>query len=1146
MRFRKMLGGVVGLFAVLLVAGMAHAELGYEVVWEVEGEGGFSAANLFSDALTGKPSGLVACEVEAGVVGFDLAGQRLWDYPMTPPVSAAPAVADVDGDGRDDVVAADGAGTLVALTGAGELIWTAQLRAGVESDACPAVADLDGDGDMEIVVGDNSGMVSCIDHRGAVVWRFVGEDLRMGPPLVADIYDAPGREIIITSLDHHIYALSARGEWLWDLYVPDDLFPNSTPILADADGDDMPELYLGGGLHHFYRIRLDEHRIERVLNTYLHINSAIAAADLDGDGKDEIVFGNKMGALWCYGGETGDEVEWTQEFREAGFHAAPGFADVDGDGDLEVFVFPRGGEIRVLDGDGSLLLGRKDSCRTAYAPLLGDFDEDGVLEAIIAQSAQSPRAMLCIKWGVPYAPHPGVPNGFAGNRSNSGGPADAEAYLLIPTPQTKAVAGRAKVAMEGESQLFSGPNTWRFGIENPDQKRLAFVAEIREPGGAAQRVVRHIRSSAGRAVIGFDIAERGSYGIVTRLLDADSLEVQFEQVQDLKFAGFEGDRRYLEEVVFAQIDQGLAEWAAANPEAAGCCAMELTALRGTLAGMAEAEKEPEQVQRLAGLRESAARLRSLVAAGTGLAPTGSFAAWECTPWAYFDGCASLPSPEDRTEELAASLCMGEYETLALNLTSFAGGPLEVRVICDGFEGREDLSAADHIEFRRAVTVPTTRRKEISDALPLLDQAGLISIAPLCSEQLWITVNADGLAPGAYTVQLRLKSIEPYPTERRIPITLTVHDLALPRPRPLRLCMWSYDGYDMGTEKPAVLKALIEHGTTIFFAKSPPAKADAEGNLLGAPDYAVFDEAVNRLSPHGMMLFKTPQSYFKGPDFLSEAWRKGFVAYLREWVKHLQEMGLDYDEWALYPYDEPSTPYTDTTLNLVDVAKVIREADPKILIYTDPMSGATKETAEMLKDLIDIWTPQLELLERVGDEFIPIIRPNATEIWSYDVLSRAKTLSCLGSYRWKFWFTWEMDFTGVGWWCFANNSGEDRWDGPNKAGTFYSTAYDGPGGVVTSKRWEAARDGVEDYEYLYLLRESIREALARGVSAAALEEAEELLSTLPGQVKEVLGTLDDRIPLTPDGVPEYEKTAEYMQEVRRRIVEACLEVRGLNP
>ena len=250
---------------------VAQGEPAMQITWQVQGDGGFSAPNLIRDA-SGEALALVCAEGQVGVTCLDLRGKRLWSYRLTPPITAAPSVADVDGNGSEDIVAADGAGDLVVLDGSGQLVWRAVLPGPVYSASCPAVADLDGDSRNEILVGDSTGHVSCLDAKGALRWRFQGDGTSMGPVLVADIYDLPGAEIIVTSHDGHIYALSASGEFLWDIYRDNDLFPNSNPILADVDGDKAPELYVGGGLHHFYRIDLATAAVVFEENVLQHVN----------------------------------------------------------------------------------------------------------------------------------------------------------------------------------------------------------------------------------------------------------------------------------------------------------------------------------------------------------------------------------------------------------------------------------------------------------------------------------------------------------------------------------------------------------------------------------------------------------------------------------------------------------------------------------------------------------------------------------------------------------------------------------------------------------------------------------------------------------------------------------------------------------
>jgi hypothetical protein len=103
----------IGFLAFVCLYAVSSTALEYREIWRVDGKGGFSAPNVIT--LPNNTNAIIASERDVGVIAFDVNGNPLWTYALTPPATAAPAVADIDGDGQAEIVAADGVGTVVAL-----------------------------------------------------------------------------------------------------------------------------------------------------------------------------------------------------------------------------------------------------------------------------------------------------------------------------------------------------------------------------------------------------------------------------------------------------------------------------------------------------------------------------------------------------------------------------------------------------------------------------------------------------------------------------------------------------------------------------------------------------------------------------------------------------------------------------------------------------------------------------------------------------------------------------------------------------------------------------------------------------------------------------------------------------------------------
>ena len=147
------------------------------------------------------------------------------------------------------------------------------------------------------------------------------------------------------------------------------------------------------------------------------------------------------------------------------------------------------------------------------------------------------------------------------------------------------------------------------------------------------------------------------------------------------------------------------------------------------------------------------------------------------------------------------------------------------------------------------------------------------------------------------------------------------------------------------------------GTTIFFGKPPRVECTAAGEFVGEIDFTPLDACVERYSPHGMLLFMGGHGGLTGQPVLSDGWNKAFVPYIACLGRTHERVGFGLRGLGpSTPMTEPSTPFAEATVNLAKMGPLVREADPRILIYTDPTCGTNMDSMDLYKNVVDIWCP----------------------------------------------------------------------------------------------------------------------------------------------------------------------------------------------
>jgi hypothetical protein len=348
-----------------------------------------------------------------------------WPFALPEAPSGSPAVGDLDGDGRAEIVVSlvDGRVYVLDVDGTVRLGWPHQLGAPIRHG--PRLADIDGDGRVEIVVVTESGFAHALgldSGRALPGWpvcldaRNDGEQVWAAPTL-ADLHPHHGLEVVLVGTAGTVQVFGADG-------VPLPGWPVRRRTLSDG----------------------------RIPASY----APAAAGDLDGDGVLEVVVGWDDGQITAYDPEGRLADGWPRVLpNEVRACFGPVWAlDLDGGGGLEVVVATDRG----LSGPPILSVLRQDgrtlppwpvslSDRVNGGAAVADIDGDGVAELLTATVGGTGTVTA---WGRDGIPSKGWPRTFPEVSFDSG----VVVAQLTPDPGLEIVALGSAVEYGAKSLLY--------------------------------------------------------------------------------------------------------------------------------------------------------------------------------------------------------------------------------------------------------------------------------------------------------------------------------------------------------------------------------------------------------------------------------------------------------------------------------------------------------------------------------------------------------------------------------------------------------------------------------------------------------------------------------------------------------------------
>jgi hypothetical protein len=365
---------------------------------------------------------------------------------------------------------------------------------------------------------------------------------------------------------------------------------------------------------------------------------------------------------------------------------------------------------------------------------------------------------------------------------------------------------------------------------------------------------------------------------------------------------------------------------------------------------------------------------------------------------------------------------------------------------------------------------------------------------------WIDVYVDkNVKAGIYTNKISV--LADGEIIQQIPVIVRVWDFELPAVPPLK--SWfnlvpdvsSYHNVSKtssaySTIEKRYMMLLRQHGAVPAYSSGPAVNSET-GAVTFTPEYVKgLRNYIDQFQPGSTFLWLS----FLGPPVR-------IARYLSDYQKFVEQ-----NPWIPEPfmlYDEPQT--LDAYQKVKNCGAAMHKYAPSIKLMVTEQIEPQKEGWPSLEGYVDIWCPTWFL---GNPDSIARRQQLGDKVWSYNALTHPEDVPTwlidfpLLDYRIPEWFSFTLDLEGILYWhtmswavskpivdpwtdsatCVINTG---KWNG--EGSLVYPGGAAGIDGPVASMRLKVFRDGVQDYDYLYLLSQFIGKDETKKISSVVAKD-----------------------------------------------------------